>query len=173
LTAGLDVAGLLRGALRTPAPEPAGPPLLDRAGIEALLPHRGLALLLDAVLHLEADPPTIVAEYDLAGASAVLAGHFPGRPVWPGLLQAEAIGQAGLLAARARAGARGEGALTDVLAARFVRPIEPPGRVRIAARVLADGLFEVVVGQCTFAGRVCSAAVLRGLAAEAPAEGGS
>ena len=173
MTADLDVAGLLRGALRTPAPEPAGRPLLDRAGIEALLPHRGPALLLDAVLHLEADPPTIVAEYDLASASAVLAGHFPGRPVWPGLQQAEAIGQAGLLAARARAGLPAGGALTDVLAARFVRPIAPPGRVRIAARVLADGLFAVVVGQCTFAGRVCSAAVLRGLAAEAPAEGGS
>ena len=173
MTADLDVAALLRGALRSPALAPAGPPVLDRAGIEALLPHRGPALLLDTVLHLETDPPTIVAEYDLASASAVLAGHFPGRPVWPGLLQAEAIGQAGLLAARARAGVPTEGALTDVLAARFVRPIEPPGRVRIAARVLTDGLFEVVVGQCTFAGHVCSAAVLRGLASEASDEGGS
>ena len=172
MTADLDVAALLRGALRTPFEAPTGPPVLDRTGIEALLPHRGLALLLDSELHLEADPPTIVAEYDLAGALPLLAGHFPGRPVWPGLLQAEAIGQAGLLAARARDGAGGEGALTDVLAARFVRPIEPPGRVRVAARVLADGLFEVVVGQCTFAGHVCSAAVLRGLAAGAPAEGG-
>jgi 3-hydroxyacyl-[acyl-carrier-protein] dehydratase len=172
VTAELGVAGLLREALRTPVAAPPGPPVLDRTGIEALLPHRGLALLLDTVLHLEADPPTIVAEYDLAGALPLLAGHFPGRPVWPGLLQAEAIGQAGLLAARARDGVRVEGALTDVLAARFVRPIEPPGRVRISARVLPDGLFEVVVGQCTFEGRVCSAAVLRGLAAEAPAEGG-
>lgn len=166
MTADLDAAALLREALRAPFEAPTGPPVFDRAGIEALLPHRGLALLLDAVLHLQPDPPTIVAEYDLAGARPLLAGHFPGRPVWPGLLQAEAIGQAGLLAARARDGARREGALTDVLAARFVRPIEPPGRVRIAARVLADGLFEVVVGQCTFGGRVCSAAVLRGLAAE-------
>lgn len=172
MSAGLDAAALLRDALRTPAAAPSGPPVLDRAGIEALLPHRGLALLLDAVLHLEADPPAIVAEYDLAGAAPVLSGHFPGRPVWPGLQQAEAIGQAGLLLARARDGARVDGALTDVLAARFVRPIEPPGRVRIAARVLADGLFEVVVGQCAFEGRVCSAAVLRGLAAADPAEGG-
>ena len=129
---------LLRGALRTPVAAPAGPPVLDRAGIEALLPHRGLALLLDTVLHLEADPPTIVAEYDLASASPVLAGHFPGRPVWPGLLQAEAIGQAGLLAARARAGGRDRGRAHG-RAGRALRAADRAPRPRADRRARAGG----------------------------------
>lgn len=165
----LEPAALLREALRSPSEIQVRAPVLDRAGIEALLPHRGLALVLDAVLHLDTDALTIVAEYDLARAAPVLEGHFPGRPVWPGLFQVEAIGQAALVVMRVRDGVRSE-VLTDVLAARFVRPIEPPGRVRIAARVLIDGLFHIVVGQCVFGGEVSSAAVLRAL--ETTAAGG-
>ncbi|MET0556491.1 MAG: hypothetical protein ABW221_25870 [Vicinamibacteria bacterium] len=163
MSADLDVPALLRDALRAPMPERRTPPLFDRAGVEALVPHRGPALLLDAVLELDTAALTIVAEYDLANAAVMLAGHFPGRPVWPGLQQAEAIGQVGLLLTHAQRGVLRGTTLTDVLGARFVRAIEPPGRVTIAARVVADGLFDVVVGRCAFGGRVCSAAVLRGL----------
>ena len=162
-----EVRGLLRRAERERlCPAPSGAPLLDRAGIEALVPHRGDALLLDRVTALDALGGTVVARYDLARAAATLAGHFPGHPVWPGACQVEAIGQAGLVFVLATA-PPGKPvtsvSLTGILGARFLKPVRPPADVEILARVMEDGLFRIVVGQCLVDGEVCSAAALSGL----------
>lgn len=140
--------------------------LLDRAGIEALVPHRGDALLLDRVTALDPVGGTVVARYDLRRAAALLAGHFPGRPVWPGACQLEAIGQAGLvfvLATTGQAAPQAAMGLTGILGARFLRPVLPPADVEIVARVMEDGLFRIVVGQCLVEGEICSVAALSGL----------
>jgi 3-hydroxyacyl-[acyl-carrier-protein] dehydratase len=143
-----------------------GPVLLDRRAIEALLPHRDPCLLLDRVMWIDYQDPLIVARYDLARGAAVFAGHFPGRPVWPGMLQLEAITQAGLLFGLHRDPAtrdQAEVALTEVVAARFLLPVSPGADLEIAVRVLEDGLFHVLVGQCLSREAICSVAVLRGL----------
>lgn len=175
-----EANALLRAAERGPLlPDEvaATRPRLDRAAIEALLPHRGRSLLLDEVLAIEPARGLISAGYDLDPGRAVFAEHFPGRPVWPGLLQVEAIGQAGLLLMLESRRGRREAlpdpddaadepfahALTHVLWARFVRPVEPGGRLVIGAAVVEDGLFHLVVGQCLKEGRVSSVAVLSGV----------
>jgi 3-hydroxyacyl-[acyl-carrier-protein] dehydratase len=140
--------------------------VLDRAGIEALVPHRGDALLLDRVTALDPVRRTVVARYDLARAAGVLAGHFPGDPVWPGVSQVEAIGQAGLVFVRATAAPgedTSEALLTQILGARLMRAVRPPADVEIVVRVMEDGLFRLVVGQCLVDGDVCSVAALSGL----------
>lgn len=163
-----EVEGLFREACRRPMAPAEGerPTLLDRAAIQRILPHRDPFLLLDRITLLDRERRLIVGAYDLARAEAVFGGHFPGAPVWPGVLQVEAVSQAGLVLARclAPAGEAGAGiALTQILGAKFMKPIPPGGEVQIAARVIEDGLFVIVVGQCLSNGQVCSAAAVRGL----------
>src|SRR5215467_38130 len=62
----------------------------------ALLPHRPPFRFVDAVDALEPGA-TVVARYRVTGEEAFLAGHFPGNPVFPGVIQLEALAQAGAI----------------------------------------------------------------------------
>lgn len=133
--------------------------VLDRAGIEALLPHRAPFLLVHEVAAVDVDAGMLVARYPLTDAREVLAGHFPGRPVLPGALQIEAIGQAALLLELMRRGAgTASVALTHVLGARFLRPVAGDGTLVVAVRAIDDGLFTTAIGQCMYESAICSVA---------------
>jgi len=62
-----------------------------------LLPHRPPFRFVDAVDELEIGRG-IVARVRVTGDEPFLAGHFPGNPVFPGVLQLEALAQAGAIA---------------------------------------------------------------------------
>jgi 3-hydroxyacyl-[acyl-carrier-protein] dehydratase len=160
-----DVAAVYRRAEKEPLTEDRPEAtLLDRAAVMAVLPHRDPFLLVDRVTRVDHERRLIVARYDLARARDVLAGHFPARPMYPGVLHIEAIGQAGILLALLAGGDRVESiTLTHVRAARFVRAVEPGGELELVTHVIDDGLFLTVVGQCLQGGLVCSAAVASGL----------
>ena len=63
----------------------------------ALLPHRPPFRFVDGVDELVAGE-RITARYHVTGDEPFLAGHFPGNPVFPGVLQLEALAQAGAIA---------------------------------------------------------------------------
>ncbi len=69
----------------------------ERSPLVGLLPHRAPFLFIDDV---DACEPAISvrARYEVTGAEPFLAGHFPGNPVFPGVLQLEALAQAGAIA---------------------------------------------------------------------------
>jgi 3-hydroxyacyl-[acyl-carrier-protein] dehydratase len=91
----------------------------------ARLPHRPPFLFVDAVA--EMDPGRrVVARYAVRGDEPFLAGHFPGNPVFPGVLQLEALAQAGAIAVLADERAAGRlplfGGVEEVRFRRLVRP---------------------------------------------------
>jgi 3-hydroxyacyl-[acyl-carrier-protein] dehydratase len=61
-----------------------------------MLPHRPPFLFVDAVDAIEF-AVSIEARYRVTGDEALLQGHFPGNPILPGVIQLEALAQAGAL----------------------------------------------------------------------------
>jgi len=126
---------------------------LGRAEVEALLPHRPPLLLVEAVEAYAAEGPELWCSYPVPADAPVLAGHFPGRPIWPGTYTIEGLAQACALAliidaiARedgeqdlaSRIRARGErgpaGALLLVnVGVKLVRPVLPGDRLGYRVR---------------------------------------
>jgi len=62
-----------------------------------LLPHRPPFRFVDAVDEFEPGA-SVRARYRVTGDEELLAGHFPGNPVFPGVIQLEALAQAGAIA---------------------------------------------------------------------------
>jgi 3-hydroxyacyl-[acyl-carrier-protein] dehydratase len=99
--------------------------MLDRAGIEEILPHRDPFLLLDEVVELEAGV-RVVARKRVREDEWYLAGHFPARPIMPGVLIVEAMAQTGAVAVLADEANRGKLALfAGIDDVRFKRIVEP------------------------------------------------
>ncbi|MDQ1509539.1 MAG: 3-hydroxyacyl-[acyl-carrier-protein] dehydratase [Actinomycetota bacterium] len=69
----------------------------DGSALVALLPHRAPFLFVDGVDACE-PAVTVRAHYRVTGTEPFLAGHFPGNPIFPGVLQLEALAQAGAIA---------------------------------------------------------------------------
>ncbi len=104
---------------------------LDRAGIEAILPHREPFLLIDEVLEL-VPGERAVALKRVREDEWYLRGHFPGRPVMPGVLIVEAMAQTGAVAVLSEEENRGRIALfAGIDDTRFKRIVEPGDELQL------------------------------------------
>jgi 3-hydroxyacyl-[acyl-carrier-protein] dehydratase len=116
----------------------------------AALPHRYPMLLVDRVESLDPDKG-IVAIKAVTINEPFFQGHFPGRPIMPGVLIVEALAQAaGVLAVEAL-GLAGTGKLVYFMAierAKFRQPVEPGVLLRLEVEFV-----QKRASVCKFAGR--------------------
>jgi len=102
--------------------------MMDIHQILKQLPHRYPILLVDRVLSIE-NGKTIRAIKNVTINEPFFTGHFPHRPVMPGVLMLEAMAQTAALLSFATAGiAPDEKSVyyfAGIDAARFKRPVEP------------------------------------------------
>jgi 3-hydroxyacyl-[acyl-carrier-protein] dehydratase len=98
---------------------------LDRSEIEAILPHRDPFLLIDEVVEL-VPGSRVVARKRVRPDEWYLQGHFPGRPIMPGVLIVEAMAQTGAVAVLSEEENKGRLALfAGIDGVRFKRIVEP------------------------------------------------
>ncbi len=98
---------------------------LTREQIKEIIPHRDPFLFLDEVTELTPGEHVLALKH-LRGDEPFFEGHFPGRPIMPGVLQVEALAQAGAVAALSLPENRGRLVLfAGIDGVRFKRPVVP------------------------------------------------
>jgi beta-hydroxyacyl-ACP dehydratase FabZ len=144
-------------------PDPSVQPAYrDIEWILSVLPHRYPILLVDRVLSLE-PKKRVVALKNVTINEPYFAGHFPGRPVMPGVLLIEGMAQAGGLLLLHDVAERDKKLVyfTAIEEAKFRRPVVPGDQVRYEVEVLRlRSLFCKLAGRVTVDGQLAAEAVI-------------
>jgi len=122
----------------------------DVARVMAALPHRYPMLLVDRVESLVRDQ-SIVAIKAVTINEGFFQGHFPGRPIMPGVLIVEALAQAAGVLAVESLGLAGTGKLVyfmSIEGVKFRKPVEPGVLLRLHVEFL-----QKRARVCKFAGK--------------------
>ena len=143
---------------------PAEKTTMDIVEIMAILPHRYPFLLIDRVVEIERKT-RVVAIKNVTMNEPYFVGHFPDYPIMPGVLQIEAMAQAGgaLLLTEFSAAERAEKLMvfTGIEEARFRRPVTPGDQLRIEVKVVNWRSRAVkMAGVITVEGKVVSDATI-------------
>ena len=147
---------------------------LDIQRVMQAIPHRYPMLLVDRVEEIVLDR-SITAVKAVTMNEAFFQGHFPGRPIMPGVMIVEALAQAAGILAVESLGLAGSGKLVYFMAidaAKFRKPVEPgvllslevefvqkrttvckfAGRARIDGQVAAEASFTAMIADPPKAG---------------------
>ncbi len=110
---------------------------LDSTEIQAILPHRYPFLLVDRIEELEIGK-RVIGIKNVTVNEPFFQGHFPGRPIMPGVLIIEAMAQVGGVLAFKSANQSGAKLVyfMGIDKAKFRRPVVPGDRLRFVVDVL-------------------------------------
>jgi 3-hydroxyacyl-[acyl-carrier-protein] dehydratase len=125
--------------------------VIERSEIEAMIPHRSPFLWIDRVEELEPGVRCVAVKF-VDPANPIFAGHFPAKPILPGVLLIEAVAQtAGVMlgSATPRAADNNESKVALLAAVnhfKFLKPVSPGQELRIETKKLTE------VGQMAYIG---------------------
>ena len=145
---------------------------LDISRVMAALPHRYPMLLVDRVEELVIDQ-RIAAIKAVTINESFFQGHFPGRPIMPGVLIVEALAQAAGVLAVESLGLAGSGKLVYFMAideAKFRAPVEPGVLLRLEVEfVQKRATVCKFAGKALIEGKVVAQANFTAMIADPPA----
>jgi 3-hydroxyacyl-[acyl-carrier-protein] dehydratase len=136
--------------------------LMDIIEIQKLLPHRYPFLMIDGIEEIER-VKRIVGVKNVTINEAHFQGHFPGKPIMPGVLIIEAMAQTGGLLLLLEIPDREKKLLYFVAIddARFRRPVVPGDQLKIEVKVVSwRGDFCKLDGKARVNGEVAAEAIL-------------
>jgi 3-hydroxyacyl-[acyl-carrier-protein] dehydratase len=134
--------------------------ILDTNGIQKILPHRYPFLMVDGILEMERRK-RIVGVKNVSINEPYFQGHFPGKPIMPGVLIVEALAQTGGILLLSEIPDRENKLLYFVAMddARFRRPVVPGEQLRLEVTVISwrsGGTFCKMHGKATVNGELAA-----------------
>jgi 3-hydroxyacyl-[acyl-carrier-protein] dehydratase len=132
------------------------PGAIEQSAIEALIPHRPPFLWIDRVEELEPGVRCVAVKF-VDPANPVFAGHFPAKPILPGVFLIEAVAQtAGVMLGSAtpevpakEVSAKSDGGVALLAAVnrfKFLKPVTPGQTLRVETKKLTEALQMACIG---------------------------
>lgn len=143
--------------------------MLDVVQIQEILPHRYPFLLVDRIVEIN-EGVNIVGYKNVSISEPVFEGHFPGHPIYPGVMILEGMAQAGGILALKSNGLSNEELKNKVIyfmsidRAKFRNPVKPGDRLEYKIEVLKlRGNLIVLDGKAFVDGKLCAEAELKAM----------
>ncbi|HEY2922415.1 MAG TPA: 3-hydroxyacyl-ACP dehydratase FabZ [Candidatus Binatia bacterium] len=143
--------------------------MFDVKEILNYIPHRYPFLFVDRIVEIRGDEK-IVGIKNVSFNENFFQGHFPNRPVMPGVLICEAMAQVGAIFAHNARGGRNDNkvfVLTGLDNVKFKRPVEPGDQLRMELTILKRrGSFWKMQGVATVDGKLVAQAEISAMEVE-------
>lgn len=140
--------------------------MIERSEIETMIPHRPPFLWIDRVVELDPGVRCVAVKF-VDPKDPIFAGHFPSKPILPGVLLIEAVAQtAGVMqGSAAPQGPGSSGGQLALLAAvnrfKFFKPVTPGQELRIETRKLTEaGPMAYISGTVSVDGEIVASGEL-------------